>query len=76
MVDLQQGFSFRAHSETHIHYISKEDPKAVKAYDDIRNILKEVQDLVRKEFTFRYDVVGNPALIIYPDQTDQLYLLL
>lgn len=41
------------------HYISKEDPKVVKAYDDILNILKEVQDLVREEFTFRFDVVGS-----------------
>ena len=41
------------------HYISKDDPKVVKAYDDILNILKEVQDLVREEFTFRFDVVGS-----------------
>lgn len=41
------------------HSISKEDPKVVKAYDDIRNIPKEVQDLVSEEFTFRFDVVGS-----------------
>lgn len=41
------------------HYISKDDPKVVKAYDDILNILREVQDLVREEFTFRFDVVGS-----------------
>lgn len=41
------------------HYISKEDPKVVKAYDDIRRMLKEIQDLVGEEFTFRFDVVGS-----------------
>ena len=32
------------------HFISKKDPKVKKAYNDILNILKEVQDLVRKKF--------------------------
>lgn len=41
------------------HYISKEDPKVVKAYGEILNVLEEVQDLVREEFTFRFDVVGS-----------------
>ena len=41
------------------HFISKKDPKIKKAYNDILNILKEVQDLVRKKFTFRFDVVGS-----------------
>lgn len=41
------------------HFISKKDPKVKKAYNDILNILKEVQDLVRKKFTFRFDVVGS-----------------
>lgn len=40
-------------------YISKNDPKVKKAYNDILNILKEAQDLVRKKFTFRFDVVGS-----------------
>lgn len=41
------------------HFISKKDPKVKKAYNDILNILKEVQDLARKKFTFRFDVVGS-----------------
>ncbi len=41
------------------HFISKKDPKVKKAYNDILNILKEVQGLVRKKFTFRFDVVGS-----------------
>lgn len=41
------------------HFISKKDPKVKKAYNDILNILKEAQDLVRKKFTFRFDVVGS-----------------
>ena len=41
------------------HFISKKDPKVKKAYNDILNILKEVQDLVRKKFTFSFDVVGS-----------------
>lgn len=41
------------------HFISKKDPKVKKAYNDILTILKEVQDLVRKKFTFRFDVVGS-----------------
>lgn len=41
------------------HFISKKDPKVKKAYNDILNILKEVQGLVRKRFTFRFDVVGS-----------------
>ena len=41
------------------HFISKEDPKVVKAYGEILNMLEEIQDLVREEFTFRFDVVGS-----------------
>ncbi|MCH5259029.1 MAG: hypothetical protein J1F18_04705 [Lachnospiraceae bacterium] len=41
------------------HYISKKDPEVKKAYGDILNILKGAQDLVREEFTFRFDVVGS-----------------
>lgn len=41
------------------HYISKSDPKVKKAYNDILDILKEAQNLVRKKFTFRFDVVGS-----------------
>ncbi|MDE6748576.1 MAG: hypothetical protein K2K21_05870 [Lachnospiraceae bacterium] len=41
------------------HFISKKDPKVKKAYNDILDMLKEVQDLVRKKFTFRFDVVGS-----------------
>ena len=41
------------------HYIPKKDPKVKKAYGDILNILKEAQDLVSEEFTFRFDVVGS-----------------
>lgn len=41
------------------HYISKRDPEVKKAYNDILNILNEVQDLLRGKFTFRFDVVGS-----------------
>lgn len=41
------------------HYISKRDPKVKKAYNDILDMLNEVQDLLRNKFTFRYDVVGS-----------------
>ena len=41
------------------HFISKKDSKVKKAYEDILDILKEAQDLVRKKFTFRFDVVGS-----------------
>ena len=41
------------------HYISKKDPRVKKAYIDILDILKEAQDLLRKKFTFRFDVVGS-----------------
>lgn len=40
-------------------YISKNDPEVKKAYADLISILNEVQDLVRNDFTFRYDVVGS-----------------
>lgn len=40
-------------------YISKYDPKAKEAYNNILNMLNEVQDLLRNKFTFRYDVVGS-----------------
>lgn len=41
------------------HFISKKDPKVKKAYEDIQNMLKEVQNLVGEKFTFRFDVVGS-----------------
>ena len=41
------------------HYIPKKDPEVKKAYGDILSILKEAQDMVREEFTFRFDVVGS-----------------
>ena len=41
------------------YFISKKDPKVKRAYKDILDILNEVQDLVRKKFTFRFDVVGS-----------------
>lgn len=41
------------------HYIPKHDFEIKKAYTDIQNILMNVQDLLRKEFTFRFDVVGS-----------------
>lgn len=40
-------------------YISKHNPEVEKAYNDICEMLKEVQDLLRKKFTFRFDVVGS-----------------
>lgn len=40
-------------------FISKKDPEVKKAYKDVLNMLKEVQNLVRRNFTFRYDVVGS-----------------
>lgn len=40
-------------------YISKNDPKVKKVYDNNQDMLKEVQDLLRKDFTFRFDVVGS-----------------
>lgn len=40
-------------------YISRNDPKVKKAYYDIQNMLKEVQDLFREEFTFKFDVTGS-----------------
>ncbi len=41
------------------YYISKKDPRVKKAYNDIQDILKEVQGLLRKKFTFRFYVVGS-----------------
>lgn len=40
-------------------YISKHNPEVKKAYNDICEMIKEVQDLLRKEITFRFDVVGS-----------------
>lgn len=40
-------------------YISKNDPKVKKVYNNNQDMLKEVQDLLRKDFTFRFDVVGS-----------------
>ena len=40
-------------------YISKRDPEVQKAYNNILIILKKVQVLLRKKFTFRFDVVGS-----------------
>lgn len=41
------------------YFISKNNPEVKRAYKDILNMLKEVQDLVRKKFLFRFDVVGS-----------------
>ena len=41
------------------HYISKHDPEVKKVYNDILNMLDEVQDLLSNKFTFRFDVVGS-----------------
>lgn len=41
------------------YFISKNNPKVKRAYMDILNMFKEVQNLVRKRFTFRFDVVGS-----------------
>lgn len=41
------------------HYISKHDPRVQEAYKDIQDILKEVQNLLKPQFTFRFDVVGS-----------------
>lgn len=41
------------------YFISKNNPKVKRTYKDILNMLKEVQNLVRKKFTFRFDVVGS-----------------
>ncbi len=40
-------------------FISKKDPRVKKAYNDIQDILKEVQRVLRKKFTFRFYVVGS-----------------
>lgn len=41
------------------NFISKNNPKVKRAYMDILNMFKEVQNLVRRKFTFRFDVVGS-----------------
>lgn len=41
------------------HYISKKKPEVKRAYNDIQCMLKDVQDLLRNKFTFRFDVVGS-----------------
>ena len=41
------------------HYISKHDPKVKDAYANVLNLLRELQNLVRDQFTFRFDVVGS-----------------
>lgn len=41
------------------HFISKKDPEVKKAYKDVLDMLRDVQDLVGKKFTFRFDVVGS-----------------
>lgn len=41
------------------YFISKNNPKVKRAYMDILNMFKEVQNLVRRKFTFRFDVVGS-----------------
>ena len=57
------------------HYISKKDPKVKKAYGDILNILKEVQNLEREEFTFRFEVVGSYKnnMITYDAKSNEGY---
>lgn len=40
-------------------YISKRNPEVQKAYNNVVSLIKEVQNLVRKDFTFRFDVVGS-----------------
>ena len=41
------------------YFISKNNPKVKRAYKDILNMFKEVKNLVRKKFTFRFYVVGS-----------------
>lgn len=40
------------------YYISKRNPEVKKAYNNGMSLIKEVQNLVRKDFTFRFDVVA------------------
>lgn len=40
-------------------YISKHDPKVKAAYRQLINLIHEVQNLVRNEFTFKYCFVGS-----------------
>lgn len=40
-------------------YISKNNEEVKKAYQDIISMLREVQNIVKDKFTFRYDVVGS-----------------
>lgn len=41
------------------HYISKHDPKVKAAYKDLIQLLREVQNELRKDFTFQYRIVGS-----------------
>ena len=43
-------------------YISKKNANVQKAYSNSVNMLKEVQDLVRDKFTFRFDIIGSYKL--------------
>lgn len=40
-------------------YISKNDPKVTQAYQDLLEILCQVQNLVREKFTFQFTPVGS-----------------
>lgn len=40
-------------------YISKNDPKVKQAYQDLLDILRQVQNLVREKFTFKFTPVGS-----------------
>lgn len=40
-------------------YISKHDPKVKAAYKDLIQLLREVQNELRKDFTFQYRIVGS-----------------
>ena len=41
------------------HYISKKNSEVQKAYRDILNILKDTQNLLRQDFSFRFNVIGS-----------------
>ena len=41
------------------YYISKKNPVITEAYSNVLCLIHEVQDLVRKKFTFQYTIVGS-----------------
>lgn len=47
------------HMEHDFRYISKNDPKIKQAYQNLLDILHQVQDLVREKFTFKFTPVGS-----------------